>query len=811
MPNKPGELLELYDRELKPLLAARKLGSFDQIDLVAERLRRAIAKQRRLNVGFVGESQVGKSTLINTLLDQRVLPSGGIGPLTAQATNVTFGDTDRLQVAYQTREALNRLRFGIERYLERSGEIDRKRETYEFPSDTKELMSAIAEGGAEEPTYEDGVVRGRLSTYGEHMLSQARAMFCEHDDDDVERTTLLDCLRAVLARAPRMSDQALEDYWPRIIEVRRIMGSQATFDRAKLKVAKKFNKAVRLHAAGWLAPLVASLELELDSAFLRHYNVVDLPGVGVVGDPAGRVAEGFVRNEGDVLVLVATNKGISSSLAELIEKTGVITKLLFGDQAGVDPVHLVVAITHLDDVARDRFNQARQEALDDGEPPPDPAAIFRGLAERMSKRVRRMIGDTLRSSQAFDGLSPAMRERREATVRALCESMDVVCVSGPDYLNLKAGWSEEAFLEREADTGVPALREALNQVAERVHAAQAKVTRRAYDELRLGLEGHLAILARRNREGGPSAEDWETFRVGLRQAAAPLRGRLKQATDDGLELLREGLPTRIEQLCHDAEEFAVGRLETMSQEAAALRYPSLNAALTRGGVWEKQGLDYPGDLARAYVDWIACGWSPLVVQAIQRIVDEIAETARGLIEELCVAAIKLWPKGLPKQVFEIQRELLLGVSQASTFWTAEQLEAMREAVAVELVEALIEPIEAACRGAVSRGDNTGKGAKARILETFREAGEAAVKQGRAAAQQLVTDRYRAMLDELSQSYLATAQDPLAQALAALADDGIETIKLEAAERRKLLTALEAAEAKLADLGPRNALVSARAI
>src|SRR5688572_3871460 len=83
-------VLELYTSSVRSLLEEHKVPTIDALNQASQVLETALARRDQISVCFLGESQVGKSTLINAILEQTALPSGGVGPLTAQATRVAF-------------------------------------------------------------------------------------------------------------------------------------------------------------------------------------------------------------------------------------------------------------------------------------------------------------------------------------------------------------------------------------------------------------------------------------------------------------------------------------------------------------------------------------------------------------------------------------------------------------------------------------------------------------------------------------------------------------------------------------------------
>src|SRR5450631_2415840 len=100
-------LLEWYDAYARPFLTGRvsdeKLAEFDKD---RRRLEKAAAiSGTELAACFLGTSGIGKSTLINALVGgaQSVVPSGGVGPLTAQALVVRYSEIPGFEVEYHGR------------------------------------------------------------------------------------------------------------------------------------------------------------------------------------------------------------------------------------------------------------------------------------------------------------------------------------------------------------------------------------------------------------------------------------------------------------------------------------------------------------------------------------------------------------------------------------------------------------------------------------------------------------------------------------------------------------------------------------
>ena len=132
-------VLEWYNGKVKPLLLRLDADKARELDADVERIAKALtADDGDLEVCFLGNAGIGKSTLINALVAGKevILPAGGVGPLTAQALHVRYGDVPRFEVEYHGGDRLNQLLFGLEQQSRRaitgeSGTSSADRETAE--------------------------------------------------------------------------------------------------------------------------------------------------------------------------------------------------------------------------------------------------------------------------------------------------------------------------------------------------------------------------------------------------------------------------------------------------------------------------------------------------------------------------------------------------------------------------------------------------------------------------------------------------------------------------------------------------------
>jgi len=770
-------LLALYRKEIRPLLEEHQAPGLEAVDQLAAVLERARARKTRLDFGFVGESQVGKSTLINALLGRKALPSGGIGPLTAQATEVRFGEENSIWVRYHSRKELNQLSFALERYLVARGDLSVHVTATVDLAENEDLTISVPDDGA------------RTTEKGEHFLKQARLMLTGTESDDVaiSNVALLDGIRAVLGQAPRgeVADE-LAPHQARIEVLRTKCQNEEVLTEKQLGSARTFDRELSLRAAGALAPLVAELKVTLNTAFLRHATLIDLPGIGVVGDPAARVAEEFVRLRGDALIIVVRNNGLPGTIADLLERTGVITKLLFGAAHGEPAIRVLIAVTHLDDVAKDAYAKAVTQARESGDRLPDRHQIFEEMADEMRATIRRQVEAALRESRAFEDLSADHKSRREEIVSRLCADLTVLVVAANDFLLLSEGLEDVAFLRRQETTAVPAFRAHVEQLAAGLVQTRDDSIHAAVHELHGVLEDHIAMVAELYEEGGGRASaEWDRFRSELDRALTPLREQMKAHHGEVLATLRSTIPTRIELLCKSAEQAATKKLGRLRRHGETeLHVKSLEAALRRNGVWGKKSIDYPDALTRAFVDSVASDWEPMIIEAIKGTMRSLADRDISLVEQLCELAAGFDEKLVAEAHIDTQKRVLQQQSRACVAWTREKLEELSESVRTTLVKEVSKPIEKASAAALKRGANQKAGAKQRILDAFEEGGAAAIEVASGSALRILRHYHQKLVQEIETGYFEEHHDPLQAAYDALTKEEFGRARRSDAQRKR---------------------------
>jgi hypothetical protein len=747
-------LIREYQEEARNFLSQHLPQALDGLDRRVELTEQALALKTRLDIGFVGESQVGKSTLLNAILGAHALPSGGIGPLTAQPILVRYAERQSFVAHYHTKQTLNELRFAIEEYLRR--QTGNTSEPGDQPEGTSELIDAVADESHFDEDMETRPCSGDRK--GEELLKQLRVMFSVTAEDEASPSTLVDALRVALGQAP-VSAQLTPRLDERASEIASLIGQ--TIHVSEDEVGRpEFLQELNLRAAGWQSPLVNKFDLQSNSEILKHVNLVDLPGVGTINDPSQATTQEFVRT-GDALAVVVRNNGVTEAVTQLLERSGYITRLLFAGDPTHPPIHMLVVVTHLDNTARTRRSALKEEARARGERAPTLGEVFQDIASDMEAKIREQLLAQLRESPSFAQLSDEALEKRSALVDALTQNLRVHCVVAPDALELQVGDEEDANIKSLDATGVPGLARSIIQLADDHLSERSQRLAQTTEQLETLLRKQITNACRAYEEdSGVVGRFVRRFREVREEVLPKLREQMQGQNGRVYAVLTEGLPRDLESLSREAEIQALKKLQWLKSHGEGLHFASLNAALRRSGRWDNRGVDYPGHLTRVIVDTIAGGWVKTVVDPIREIMGELVDAHEALVEEFVGLLQVDGTEPLDCAQIEAQIDSMRSAAESCVPWTDGKLDQFRDVVSKQLLEQVEQPIAECCRTAIEAGRNRGKGAKRRILEVFNEAGGEAIETAGKTARRVLDAHYQELLAQLTDGYLRKHADPL---------------------------------------------------
>lgn len=797
-------LTKLYREKLRGLLVEHGLpDAIESIDRSEENLRAAIGRDTTLSIGFLGESQVGKSSIINALVGHRVLPSGGIGPLTAQATAVSYRNRNGFEVKYHGRDRLNQMRLVIQTALVRQGSLSWEIDDPEARQNHDLQLEIEREEG---PPKE--------SSKTDQFIASVRLMLRHSDVPEPETLSneaILNALRLMQGQPPIGASPEIEPFMPAIMRVRAALGESETIEADENDPSLFFDE-LELRAAGWMSPLVQRLEVGLEEKWLLGLQLVDLPGMNNFQDAGGSVAQEFIRKkEAGGLLLVLRNNGITENLKEtlvdVLDRYGVIERLLWGSNDQAPSVHLGILVTRLDDVAKEHRARIREE-IQRGikKPLPRSDELFAELAMKMEATVREQFRQAVQARLEEEGASGS--EMKRSRVSEICEALEkdleVICVAAPDYLELQYDDAEATVLKTKEATNIPRLANYLHQLAQDAAAAREREIATAFHDLQYELNLHLASVRRAYGEGGGRlALEYERFRETLEPIRAKLSIKVRNAHETAQQLLYEELSSSINDVLNVAKDAGQRRLLRLRKNAESMYWASLDAALRHDGHWTTshgRTLSYPDELRRAITEEISGHWEPKVVQTFRQVMDHLVEEDLSYVEQLYEKAREAGAHLVDEQHIEEQKQILRTAKNSSVRWTNDRLAAFTEDVRTRLYSPILEPLKEACEAARLAGKNRGQGAKKRIIETLEEGGKHAVAEAVSAAQDVLKRHYDDLLDEVRKSYLREGHDPVAVAFERLTQGEMDA-QADAAQRKRVLDAIGHAQTQLSHLVP----------
>jgi hypothetical protein len=276
------ELDHWYQEKARPFLNEHLGNKVLDLDNGLERIKRLEQiGNEELAICFLGASGVGKSTLINALVagKELILPSGGIGPLTALAMDVRYDSKQAFEVEYHTVGKLLRLIFA----LQKSPEL---KATKGVNVDVSKDLDNDAKRDIELDLSDDQLsIDSYKLTPMQVYRKQAQLLVKGNQDSDADLQYLIDSLCSAAGKGRPCSTKVLPEDEVRINRIKNTLSTEGKKRFERGGDPDGFDRELSYHASGFLAPLIKALHVRWNSELLKKgILVVDLPGVGVAGD-----------------------------------------------------------------------------------------------------------------------------------------------------------------------------------------------------------------------------------------------------------------------------------------------------------------------------------------------------------------------------------------------------------------------------------------------------------------------------------------------------------------------------------------------
>ena len=775
------ELLKWCEQAAMPLLIKHCPDRIEAVQADLQRLARLLASKDEVTICFLGNSGVGKSTLLNAIAAgaSQILPAGGIGPLTAQATEVRFSSEKCFHVTYHPKKHLWRLAFALETRLQAEIRAAKRKSGIAVSADDdaeiviaqSELASQLTDDDTAEVLQQAQVNSGITAVDGEEApedamegnIKQAKNIVCGKQFADRPLEYLVDALRQACGYTPRWGAIIDADDMGRIKRVQDILSlskEDRSYERREGNDPRGFHEDMTAHAAGFLSPLIERIEVGWPSDLLRTGVVlVDLPGIGIAQDSYRDVTKSYVRDKARAVIVTVDRAGPTESTMDLLRTSGYWERLVgSADDPTSDACSMLIAVTRVDDVAQTEW-QNQTSNLEQGEPRPKKRDVFARLVEEFKPRMKAQIVEQL--GKIGDSSNETVKFARSQARASIIESLEIHPVSAPELRKLLLDDEEDRpFLTDAEQTGVPQLQASLASLAQRETERRNTSIEEITQRLSTTLISEIQLIEAQWRQEDRAAEEAERLEESLKPILVNKKEEYRARAAAFRNFLDETVQAKIEALVLEAREVAEEDVSEYLRSLRGAHWATLRAAVRRGGsFYGSRNINLPDDITGYFMEPMAAVWGQKLLRAIRTKTTSFASDTVQIVQELCDWANEYGGTTIKKQLLQTQQDRVAALASQMKSVGKEAADELRQTVKSELSTTIRIPIKSACESFVRDGDDIGPGVKMRILELFTRLAKVATMAAKEPAIRILQENAKRVREEI-QHELKKGGDPL---------------------------------------------------
>lgn len=793
------DVINWYERHAKPFLEKHAPDRLPSLEADYQRLKRLKAKSDEVTICFLGNSGVGKSTLLNALAagDSHVLPAGGIGPLTAQATEVRYSAEKRFRVIYHPKGHLWKLTFALEARLNFEKRATQKLTdgsmAVEADTTSTDLTTELSESDIEESA-ERALMTPSTSEPDEPKqdgldgyIKQAKNIVCGDQFSDRSLPYLVDALRLACGKEPRWGADIDPTDLVRVKRVNEILKApkgDRSHERREGGDMRGFQQDMLDHAAGFLSPLIERIEVGWPSDLLKTGVVlVDLPGVGIAQDAYREVTSSYVRDRARAVIVTVDRAGPTESTMDLLRTSGYWERLVgASDDPTSDACGMLIAVTKVDDVTQTEWEK-RTADLDEGTPRPKKRDVFAQLVEEFKPRMKAQIREQL--GKIGESANDAVNAAREQARTSILESLEIHPVSAPELKKiLRDDEDDRAFLTDIEQTGVPELQRSLKTLAETERNTRDSLIRQMSDRLATASRGEIQLIESSWQQETRAEDEARRLEEALEPVLKVKKEEYRARAAAFREFLKETVPEKINSLVLEAREVAQTDVTNYLQDLRGYHWATLRAAVRRGGVFDgRRTINLPDDITGFFQEPMAAVWGQKLLRDIRRRTGELSDDVVQIVKELCDWANANAGASVNKKLLDTQQERISLLADQMKSVGKEAVDELRDTVKKELSKTIRGPIKAACEKFVQDGNDYGPGVKYRILELFNSLSETSTRAAKAPAIKILTENAASVRADI-QKELKKGGDPIQDTVNLIVEKHEDRVRRSDAQRRR---------------------------